>query len=327
MTCVRGGTSGIQYPKIVGHEGAGYVEKVGPLVTSAKPGDPVLLSFSHCGACDFCKTGRPAYCIHYADNVAGPTDVFEDVAGPEQGQFFGQSSFSSLSIVKEASIINVKGLVKDDEDLKLFAPLSCGIQTGAGAVTILGQAGPTDIVVVTGLSCVGLTSIMAAKVAGCKMIIGVDKLASRLDLATSLGATHVLNTTSLHKDTDLTSSILALANHDPVSIVIETTTNPAIMTAGIKCLGRCGKYVQVGVPPADWDVAIHMTDFFANSNMLLSCKMGDAVPRDYIPEMIRWYREGVFPIEKLVTMMPVRDFARAQVGVETGNIIKPVLVW
>ena len=80
-------------------------------MTIAKAGDPVLLSFAHCGECDFCTTGRPSYCVNFAENIAGPTDVFEDIAGPEQGQFYGQSSFSSLSVVRESSVVNVAGLV------------------------------------------------------------------------------------------------------------------------------------------------------------------------------------------------------------------------
>ncbi len=156
--------------------GAGYVKKVGSAVKVAKVGDPVLLSFAHCDNCDFCKTGRPSYCTSFAENIAGATDVFEDVAGPEQGQFYGQSSFSSLSIVKESSVVDVKGLIKSDDDLKLFAPLGCGLQTGAGAVTILGQAGKADVVVVAGIGGVGLGSIMAAKIAGCKMVCSFKTL-------------------------------------------------------------------------------------------------------------------------------------------------------
>ena len=119
--------------------GAGYVQKVGPGVTAAKAGDLVLLLFSHCGNCDLCTAGYPSYCIDFAENIAGATDVYEDIGGPEQGQFYGQSSFSSLSTVKEACVVNVKGLIKNKDELKLFAPLGCGFQTGAGAITILGE--------------------------------------------------------------------------------------------------------------------------------------------------------------------------------------------
>lgn len=78
------------------------------------------------------------------------------------GQFFGQSSFANLSAVKEASIVNVKGLIKDEEELKLFAPMGCGFQTGAGTVTNLAKATSSDSVVVMGLGGVGLAAVMVS---------------------------------------------------------------------------------------------------------------------------------------------------------------------
>ena len=307
--------------------GAGYVQKVGPGVTTAKAGDPVLLSFSHCGKCDLCKTGRPAYCLNFAENIAGATDVYEDIGGPEQGQFYGQSSFSSLSIVKEASVVNVRGLVKNDDELKLFAPLSCGLQTGAGAVMILGQATAADVLVVMGLGEVGLGCIMAAKIAGCKMVVGVDKVEGRMNLARSLGATEVIIRDISADAASFATDLLKVTNGERVSIVIDTTGDPSVMTAGMASLGKRGKYIQVGVPPADFNMTLAMSHFFHNSNILMGCIMGDAVPREFIPQMIEWHRDGKFPLEKLTTLMPVREFSKALAGLQSGELIKPVLVW
>jgi Zn-dependent alcohol dehydrogenase len=76
------------------------------------------------------------------------------------GSFFGQSSFSSYAIVKESSVVNVTGLVKDEEELKMFAPMGCGFQTGVGTVERLCGAGEEDAVVIMGLGGVGLSAIM-----------------------------------------------------------------------------------------------------------------------------------------------------------------------
>jgi Zn-dependent alcohol dehydrogenase len=265
--------------------------------------------------------------LNFAENIAGATDVYEDIGGPEQGQFYGQSSFSSLSIVKEASVINVKGLIKNDNELKLFAPLGCGLQTGAGAVKILGHATATDVVVVTGLGGVGLGCAMAAKVAGCRMVIGVDKVESRLDLAKSLGATGVIIRDISADTASFATDLLKMTKCERVSLVIDTTGDPSVMTAGIASLGKRGKYIQVRVPPAHFNMAISMSHFFHNSNILMGCIMGDAVPKEFIPQMIRWYRDGKFPLEKLITFMPVKDFSKALAGVQSGDLIKPVLVW
>lgn len=296
-------------------------------MTAAKAGDPVLLSFSHCGKCDLCENGRPSYCVEFAENIAGADDVYEDIGGPEQGQFYGQSSFSSLSIVKEASVVNVKGLIKNDAELKLFAPLGCGLQTGAGAVTILGQATAADVVIVTGLGGAGLGCVMAAKLAGCKMVIGVDKVASRLSLAKSLGATEVIVRDVSVDAESFAKDLVKMTKQERVSLVIDTTGDPSVMTAGMASLGKRGKYIQVGVPPADFNMTLSMSHFFQNSNILMGCIMGDAVPREFIPKMIRWYRDGKFPLEKLITFMPVKEFSKALAGVQSGELIKPVLVW
>lgn len=124
-------------------------------------GDPVLLSFDHCTKCTQCRTGHPAYCGTFNPlNVAGDQTTFHGKEGGVAGQFFGQSSFANLSVVKEATIVNVKGLIKDEEELKLFAPMGCGFQTGAGTVVNLAKATREDTVVVMGLGGVGLGAVM-----------------------------------------------------------------------------------------------------------------------------------------------------------------------
>jgi Zn-dependent alcohol dehydrogenase len=96
-------------------------------------------------------------------NYVGETNVFDISNGEKSaGVFFGQSSFSNLSIVKKSSLVNVSNIVKSEEELKLFAPLGCGIQTGAGTVDNLAGAGPKDTVVILGLGGVGLAAIMVS---------------------------------------------------------------------------------------------------------------------------------------------------------------------
>jgi Zn-dependent alcohol dehydrogenase len=96
-------------------------------------------------------------------NYVGETNVFDISTGEKSaGLFFGQSSFSNLSIVKKTSLVNVSNIVKSEEELKLFAPLGCGIQTGAGTVDNLAGASPKDAVVILGLGGVGLAAIMVS---------------------------------------------------------------------------------------------------------------------------------------------------------------------
>ena len=212
---------GSRYPRILGHEGAGHVRAVGQKVTAAKVGDAVLLSYDYCGKCEFCSNGKLSYCLDFAHlNMIGDSgDVFAttDSQRPVIGKFFGQSSFASLSVVDENCVVNVDGLVQDVAELKLFGPLGCGFQTGAGAVINAGQAQPEDIVVVTGLGAVGMGAVMAANIARCKYIVAVDRVQSRLDLAKTLGATHVLNSTG---QDDISGKIKELVQNQRISLVM-----------------------------------------------------------------------------------------------------------
>lgn len=158
---------GQTFPIVPGHEGAGYVRAVRPGVKKpVKPGDAVLLSFDSCTLCPNCRAQRPAYCDVFAPlNLFGESDVFQASGanvskGGVGGKFFGQSSFAKLSVVKETTVLPANDLIENEEELKLFAPLGCGIQTGVGAITNLVKASPDDIVLVTGLGGVGLSAVM-----------------------------------------------------------------------------------------------------------------------------------------------------------------------
>lgn len=156
---------GQTFPMVPGHEGSGYVRAVGPNVTKpVSPGDPVLLSFDSCTKCESCRAKRPAYCDTFAPmNLLGESDVFKDGKDGSSavgGKFFGHSSFAKLSVVKETTVLPAKDLIRNEDDLKLFAPLGCGIQTGAGSILNLVKPGADDVVMVLGLGGVGLSAVM-----------------------------------------------------------------------------------------------------------------------------------------------------------------------
>lgn len=153
-TSYPSGSPGFQYPRIAGHEGSGIVKAVGPNVSKdLKEGDPVLLSFDCCQQCESCQSGHPAYCSTFISlNILGSNDVFASKDGKGvAGKSFGQSSFASLSVVNQASILPARDLVKEEKELQLFAPLGCGIQTGAGAILNIAKPGKDDRVMILGL--------------------------------------------------------------------------------------------------------------------------------------------------------------------------------
>lgn len=168
-------------PAVLGHEGAGVVEKVGSAVSSVRPGDHVVLSFNSCGACKLCLTGHPAYCENfYAHNFAGQrsdgTTALSLNGRQFSSHFFGQSSFASHANVAERSVVRVP----EDAPLEILGPLGCGIQTGAGAILNVLQPRPGSAVVVFGAGAVGLSAVLAAKLRNATTIdIGTQLLSGQ----------------------------------------------------------------------------------------------------------------------------------------------------
>jgi len=223
------------------------------------------------------------------------------------------------------SVVNVTSLVKDEAELKLFAPLGCGIQTGAGTITELGGAGPSDKVAIIGLGGVGLAGIMAAKLKGCQQIIGIDRIDSRLELAKSLGATHVVNTSELTQS--LTDTLLEITSKSGTTITVDATGVVPLIQQGLEFTANQGKMILLGVAPPDAGLQVAIFQFMATGKQLLGSMEGGVRPSDYIPRMIQWYRSGRFPIDKLVKYYPVDDFQQAIHDMEHGTTIKPILTW
>lgn len=144
--------------------GSGYVEIIGGAVKGFQPGDPVLLSFNSCGDCYSCRDNNPAYCVNSDElNFGGDKSVYASEGSSKfniGGTFFGQSSFASHAIVKEKSVVNLQGLIDSEEDLKLLAPLGCGIQTGTGALVNTADVKAGQDVAVLGVGGVGQAAIM-----------------------------------------------------------------------------------------------------------------------------------------------------------------------
>ncbi|KAL1983183.1 hypothetical protein VTN96DRAFT_433 [Rasamsonia emersonii] len=317
------------YPRVLGHEGAGHVKAVGSKVSHVKPGDAVLLSFAFCSECHNCKFGAPGYCAKFNQlNFTGDGQAFKGTTDPNEnigGSFFGQSSFSRLTRVQETSVVNVSALVSGEDDLKLFAPLGCGIQTGAGTITELGSAGPDDKVAIIGLGGVGLAAIMAAKLKGCNTIIGIDRVPARLELAKSLGATHGINTATLTGT--LEQAVREVTDGSGSTITVDATGVVPLIKQGVEFTANQGKMILLGVAPMDSKLEIPIVPHMVSGKHILGSMEGGVRPEKYIPQMIQWHRSGKFPIDRLIKFYPVADFQQAIKDMENGTTIKPVLVW
>ncbi|MGD9044251.1 MAG: alcohol dehydrogenase catalytic domain-containing protein, partial [Desulfobacterales bacterium] len=184
----------VPLPIVLGHEGAGVVEEVGGAVVDLEPGDHVALSYGFCGYCASCARGAPYHCnrmhtLNFGGSRWDGSSPISQKREPIHGMFFAQSSFATHAIAPARSAVKVP----KDIPLELLAPLGCGVQTGAGTVFNIFRAPVGSSIAVLGSGSVGLSAIMAAKIAGCRETIAVDLLESRLQLARELGATHGIN--------------------------------------------------------------------------------------------------------------------------------------
>ncbi len=308
-------------PVVLGHEGSGVIEKVGRGVTTVKPGDKVVLSFSYCGTCPSCLKGHQAYCpslfpLNFMGRrLDGSTPITRN--GEEVNAcFFGQSSFATYSITTENNCVKVA----DDAQIELLGPLGCGIQTGAGAILNALQPDPGSTIAIFGVGSVGLSAVMAAKASGCLTIIAVDRNPARLELARELGATDVIDASQ----TDAQEVIVGMTGGG-VDFAMDTTAIPSVLRSAVESTHNVGETAVVGGAKLGTEFSLDM------NNMLFGRKLrgvieGSSTPQVFIPQLIAMQKAGQFPFEKLCTYY---DFDQINEAVEdtekNGTAIKAIL--
>jgi aryl-alcohol dehydrogenase len=308
-------------PIVLGHEGAGVVERVGSAVTSLKPGDHVVLSFQACGHCQPCLQAHSPYCDHQAevnfsgtrlDGTIGVHRLPGSSGPPVRGHFFGQSSFATHALTTERNTVKVP----QDLPLELLAPLGCGLQTGAGAVLNSFQVKAGESLAVFGVGAVGLAAIMAGNAIAAGAIIAVDINENRLTLARELGATHTINP----KGQDVGAALRAITGRG-VNYVFETSGRSEMLAHALKGLATLGQIGFVAPGPQS-DVGLLKMAPGAQVRFIIQ---GDAVPQLLIPELIRLHKLGRFPFERLVRFYSFEQINEAFADSARGEVIKPVL--
>ena len=306
-------------PLVLGHEGAGVIEAVGDGVEGLAPGQPVLMSYAFCGECPACRRHARPYCLEaVARNFGGARP---DGSSPLSkngelihGAFFGQSSFASHAVCDARQVVKTP----TDLPLEVLAPLGCGVQTGAGAVLNSLKVGQGQTIAVFGAGSVGLSAVMAARVAEAARIIAIDVNPARLELAKALGATEVIDPRSA----DPVAAVMELTGFG-VDFVLNTTDIAAVYLQGIACLGPKGAFAFVTSPGPD--LPVNLSALMLGGRRVQGIVQGDSEPQDFIPRLIQLYREGRFPLDRLITLYPFARIAEAMHDSEAGRVVKPVL--
>lgn len=306
-------------PIVLGHEGAGIVERVGAGVTRLVPGDHVVLSVNYCGECPSCERNFHSYCYEMLPRNFGGTRMDGTSPLSKNGdkihaRFFGQSSFATYSLADERSAIPVS----KDLSLETLGPLGCGVQTGAGTIINSLKVRAGDSIAIFGTGSVGLSAVMAARLVGAARIIAVDVVPSRLALAMELGATDALNAS----DGDAGKVILETTRYG-VNYTLNTTNVPAIYAQALACLAHQGIAAFLAPPRGDWTP--DMFHMLSGGRSVRGILGGDSTPSLFVPMLIDYYRQGRFPFDRLIKVYPFDRIAEAFADSESGRTIKPVL--
>lgn len=309
-------------PGVLGHEGAGVVERVGPHVTDVAPGDKVVLSFASCGHCPACRDGHPAYCATWQvrNLMAGARDDGSPTLSRDGaslgGHFFGQSSFAEYALTNERNVVRVD----EEADLTVLAPLGCGVLTGFGTVWNVLRPEPGTTLAVFGAGAVGLSAVMAAAQLPLVTVVAIDLVPERLDTARELGATHAIDAGR----EDVAARLAELTGGRGLDAAVDTTASPKVLRTAVDALATRGQCAVVGAARPGTEVPLDMPGLLIGKQVL-GVTIGDSDPAQLIPRLVELHRHGGLPLERLVRYYTLEELNQAAADMHDGRTIKPVV--
>jgi S-(hydroxymethyl)glutathione dehydrogenase / alcohol dehydrogenase len=310
-------------PVVLGHEGAGVVEKVGLGVRGFQRGDHVLLLWrASCGECLHCLSGRPALCelgagIRWSGHLTDGTSRFRR-GDQEIRHFAGVSSFGELTVLPQ------EGLVKIDPEIPLekAAIVGCAVMTGVGAVINTARVEPGANVAVIGCGGVGLNAIQGAALAGAEKIIAIDLLENKLAYARQFGATHLIN----GKQVDAIEAVKGATNGRGADYVFEVIGSPKAMAQGYQMARRGGTLVIVGVAPAGAEVSFPASSIVLDEKTIRGSLYGSCRPKLDAPRMLNLYKTGKLKLDELISReYPLDQINEAFAALERGEVARSIV--
>lgn len=317
---LHGRSNAATFPMVLGHEGAGVVEDVGPGVTTVAPGDHVVVAlYGPCGACPSCSRGRFVHCSSFARLAAiggrmadGSTRLRATADGAALHPMVGAGTLADHAVVRAAQVVRIDA----DLPLDLLCLAGCGVTTGLGAVFNVADVRPGATVAVVGCGGVGLNVVQAARIAGATTIVAVDTNPAKLHLAELLGATH--RATGVAEVADLVPG--------GVDAAFEVVGSPELVAEAFAATRAGGICVAVGSLPPGATVPIDGRALFADRT-LRGCIGGSNVPAVDIPRITDLYRQGRLDLDALVTVRrPFGEVALALDEAASGAVARSVVV-
>ena len=259
-------------PHLLGHEASGTVEEVGPGVKHVKPGDVVVLHW---------RKGL---------GIEGAPPIYKWRGNKLNAGWI--ATFNEYAIVAESRVT----AIPHDSDLEVAALFGCAVTTGFGVIENNAKVRIGESVVVFGAGGVGLNIVQAANLVGAYPIVAVDLFDNRLELAKSLGATHLINA----KNQDAKSEIEKIIGVNNLDHFIDNTGQPAIIELGYQVTKPQGKVTLVGVPKKGNNINIYSLPLHFGKKISGS-QGGEAVPQDDIPRYHNLFNNGRIKLSELIT--------------------------
>ena len=314
------------FPSVLGHEGGGVVEEVGPGVASVKPGDHVIPLYTpECGQCSFCKSGKTNLC--QAIRVTQGQGLMPDgtsrfsLDGETLYHYMGTSTFSEYSVMPEISVAKIS----QEAPLDKVCLLGCGITTGIGAVlnTAKVEAGAT--VAVFGLGGIGLSVVQGAVMAGASRIMAVDLNEDKFEMARMLGATDFVNPSNY--DQPIQDVIVDLTDGG-VDYSFECIGNTNVMRSALECCHKgWGESVIIGVAGAGQEISTRPFQL-VTGRVWRGTAFGGVRGRTELPGYVDNYMAGKINIDDMVThTMGLEDINKAFDLMHHGESIRSVVIY
>ena len=307
-------------PVVLGHEVAGWVERVGDGVAHVAEGDAVVATVAlSCGRCDACTTGHPAACR--SGGVTG-----ELPGGGTGFQRRGQALFRSVGVggFVEHVVMPAGAVVAvpNDTPLDQACLLGCGVGTGLGAVINTARVRPGETVVVFGVGGVGIAAVQGARIAGAAQIIAVDPVEERRTLALRFGAT-----ATLAPDEQTPRQVKNLTNGG-ADHAIETAGRQDTFDAALAATRVGGSVTLVGMPGANADAYVinRASAFILSEKRILGSAYGSCQPQRDVPRFLALARAGELDLAGMITAIrPLSEIGRAIEDLEAGRGIRTVI--
>ncbi|MBI3959618.1 MAG: Zn-dependent alcohol dehydrogenase [Chloroflexi bacterium] len=314
-----------QPPLVLGHEGAGVVEAVGPGVTRFAVGDRVLINWlPACHICTQCQSGRPNLCERLASTtyqgaLIDGTSRLHTEEGVSVKQYLSASTMADYAVIPEDGAV----MLQEDVSFDVGAIIGCAVITGVGAVINTAKVRPGSSAAVIGCGGIGLSAVLGCVVAGCHTIIAVDVFDEKLAFAKQLGATHTVNA----RQEDPVQALKSITGGGP-DYAFDSVGSARTIPQALNATGPAGVTTVMGLHAALEDVPISAGQLIFQNKSLLGCFAGSARPDIDLPNLQRLYLAGKLDLDKLISKRyPLDDIALAFEDMEAGKVARGVLVF